>query len=68
MQKQKDYFLENRDQIIEYHKKYEKENRVKTNFYEKNRRNSYLNFKMAHKIKVRTNKAFKSQNVGKKNN
>ena len=65
IQKQKDCYLENRDRIIEYQKKYKKENRVKINFDEKNRRDSDLNFKLAHSIRVRTNKAFNYQNVRK---
>ena len=59
--------MKNRDQIIEYHKKYKKDKRDKINFYEKNRRDSDLNFKLVHNIRVRTNKAFKSQNVRKTN-
>ena len=65
IQKQKDYYLKNRDQIIEYHKKFKKENRDKKKFYGKNRRDSDLIFKIAHNIRVRNNKAFKSQNVRK---
>ena len=57
--------MKNRDQIIEYHKK--KENRDKINFYEKKRRDSDLNFKLAHNIRVRTNKTFKTQNLRKTN-
>ena len=67
IQKQKDYYLKNRDQIFGYHEKYQKENRDKIKFYEKNRRDPVLNFKLAHIIRVRTNKAFKSQNVRKAN-
>ena len=37
------------------------------NLYQKKRRDSDLNFKLAHNIRVRTNKAFKSQNVRKTN-
>ena len=67
IQPQKWFYLKNRDQLFEHHKKYKKENRDKINFYEKNRRDSDLNFKLAHSIRVRTNKAFKSQNVRKTN-
>ena len=67
MQKQKDCYLKKRDQIIGYHKKYQKKNRDKINFYEKNRRDPVLNFKLAHNIRVRTNEAFKSQKVRKTN-
>ena len=42
-----------------------KENRDKINSYEKNRRDSDLNSKLAQDIGVRTNKVFKSQNVRK---
>ena len=43
------------------------DNKGKINFYERNRRNSDLNFKLAHNIRVRTNKVFKSQNARKTN-
>ena len=66
-QKQKEYSSKNRDQIIEYHKKYKKENRDKINFYDENRGDSDLNFKLAHNLRVRTNKAFKTQNIRKTN-
>ena len=68
IQKQKAYYLKNRDQIIEYHKKYKKENIDNINSYEKNRRDSDLKFKLAHNIRVRTNKVFKSQSVRKSKN
>ena len=67
IQKQKDYYLENQDRINNNRKIYNKENRVKINFYEKNRRASVLNFKLACNLRSRTNKAFKSQNVRKTN-
>ena len=67
IQKQKDYYLKNQDGIINNQKIYNKENRVKINFYEKNRRASDLNFNLAHIIRVKINKAFKSQNVRKTN-
>ena len=65
IQKQKAYYLKNRDQLIENHKKYKKENRDKINSYEKNSRDSDLEFKLAHSIRVRTNNVFKCQNVRK---
>ena len=46
-------------------RKYRSDHKVKMNEYYKNRRHSDLKFKLAHKIRVRTNKAFKSQNVRK---
>ena len=65
IQKRKAYYLKNRDQLIENHKKYKKENRDKINSYEKNRRASDLEIKLAHSIRARTNNVFKSQNVRK---
>ena len=46
---------------------YNKQNREKTNLYEKNKRKFDLNFKLAHNIRVRTRQAIKSQNVDKLN-
>ena len=67
IQKQKTFYLKNRDQMFKYHRKYKRENRDKINFYGKNRRDPELIFKLAHTIRVRNNKAFKSQNLRKTN-
>ena len=48
-------------------KNYNKQNREKTNLYEKHKRRNDFNFKLAHNIRVRTRQAFKSQNVEKLN-
>ena len=57
----------NQNIILNNHKNYNKKNRLKINAYERQRRKADLNFKSAHNIRVRTNKAFKSQNVRKTN-
>ena len=57
----------NRDWVLNNRKTYVKKNRAKINLYQKRRRDSDLNFKLAHNIRVRTNKAFKSRNVRKTN-
>ena len=64
---QKNYYLDNRDQIIENHKNYIKQNREKIRLYEKNRKKTDLNFKIACNLRSRTSSAFKSQNVRKTN-
>ena len=57
--------IENRDLEHESHKKYYNENRAKTNPYEKKRRETDFNFKLAHNIRVTTHQAFKSQKIKK---
>ena len=57
------YYNEKREQRIEYSKLYAKQHRVKTNLYERNKRKTNLNFKLACNIRSRTNQVFKSQNV-----
>ena len=64
---QKKYYLDNRDQIIENHKNYKKQNREKVDIYEKNERKTYLHYEIACNLRSRSNKAFKAQNVRKKN-
>ena len=63
----KNYYLDNRDQIIENHKNYKKQNREIVNIYEKNKRKADLHDKIACNLRSRTNKAFKSQTVRKTN-
>ena len=63
----KDYYYVNRDWVLNNRKTYVKKNRAKINLYQKKRRDPGLNFKLAHNLRVRTNKAFKSQNVRKTN-
>ena len=63
IQRQKDFYLENRDSELERCKKYKILNREKIILYEKNKRKIDFNFKLAHNIRVRTRQAFKSQNV-----
>ena len=63
----KEYYYVNRDWVLSNRKMYVKKNRAKINLYQKKRRDSDLNFKLAHNLRVRTNKAFKSQNVRKTN-
>ena len=62
-----EYYYVNRDWVLNNRKPYFKRNRAKINLYQKKRRDSDLNFKLALNIRVRTNKAFKSQNVRKTN-
>ena len=64
------YYNEKRNQRIEDSKLYAKQHRAKINLYEKNKRKTNINFKLACNIRSRTNQAFKSQNVKKlkKNN
>ena len=68
---QKKYYLDDRDQIIEYKKQYFQQNNNKViesyREYVKKRRDSDLKYKLACNLRSRTNKAFKSQNVGKAN-
>ena len=63
----KEYYYVNRDWVLNNRKTYVKKNRAKINLYQKKRRDSDLNFELAHNIRVRTDKAFKSQNVRKTN-
>ena len=63
----REYYYINRDWVLNNRKMYVKKNRAKINLYQKKRRDSDLNFKLAHNLRVRTNKAFKSQNVRKTN-
>ena len=63
----KEYYYVNRDWVLNNRKTYVRKNRTKINLYQKKRRDSDLNFKLAHNLRVRTNKAFKSQNVRKTN-
>ena len=63
----KEYYYNNRDQLLDKMKNYNKLNREKINVYEKNQRKIDFNFKLAHNIRVRTRQAFKSENVEKLN-
>ena len=62
-----EYYNNKREQRIEYNKFYAKQNRARINLYEKNKRKTNLNFKLAGNLRSRTNKAFRSQNVEKLN-
>ena len=63
----KEYYYVNRDWVLNNRKMYVMKNRAKINLYQKKRRDSDLNFKLAQNLRVRTNKTFKSQNVRKTN-
>ena len=74
----KKYYIDNHNRIINKQKFYDKQNRDrkkeyfqqnknKRYQYEKNRRESDLNFKIACNLRSRTSKAFKSQNIKKTN-
>ena len=61
------YYNKKHEQKLQYQKLYAKQNRARINNNEKNKRKTDFNYKIAHNIRVRTNKAFKSQNVRKLN-
>ena len=63
----KEYCFVNRGWVLNNRKTYVKKNRAKINLYQKKKKDSDLNFKLAHNLRVRTNKAFKSLNVRKAN-
>ena len=67
----KNYYLENRDRIVNNQKLYNKQNRDKINTrlkeYFKKRKESDIYFKVACNLRSRTSKVFKSQNVRKIN-
>ena len=56
------YYNEKREQKLQYQKIYTKQNRSRINNYEKNKRKTDFNYKIAHNIRVRTKRAFKSLN------
>ena len=56
------YYKEKREQKLQYQKLYAKQNRMRVNNYEKSTRKTDFNYKIAHNIRVRTNRAFKSLN------
>ena len=57
------YYYINQDRILNNHKIYSKNIRSKINAYERQKRLNDCNFKLGCKIRGRTNRAFKSQNV-----
>ena len=56
------YYNDKREQKLQYQKLYAKQNRLRINNYEKNKRKTDFNYKIAHNIRVKTNRAFKSLN------
>ena len=56
------YYNEKREQKLQYQKLLTKQNRARINNYEKNKRKTDFNYKIAHNIRVRTNRASKSLN------
>ena len=54
------YYNEKRERKLQYQKLYAKQNRTVINNYEKNKRKTDFNYKIAYNIRVRTNRAFKS--------
>ena len=56
------YYNDKREQKLQYQKLYAKQNRLRINNYEKNKRKTDFNYKIAHIIRVKTNRAFKSLN------
>ena len=56
------YYNDKREQKLQYQKLYAKQNRSRINNYEKNKRKADFNYKIAHNIRVKTNRAFKSLN------
>ena len=63
----KGYYKEKCEQGIEYSKFYDRHNRTRINLFEKNKRKTLLNFKLACNLRLRANEDFKSQNVEKLN-
>ena len=63
----KNYYIKNRDSELERRKKYNSQNRGKTNEYVKNKMKTDLNFKLASYMRNRLYKAYKAQNVRKTN-
>ena len=55
----KEYNAANREKILAQKKKYQAANKDKTNEYYRNRRATNLNFKIAHNLRSRLNKALK---------
>ena len=56
------YYNDKREQKLQYQKLYAKQNRLRINNYEKNKRKTDFNYKIAQNIRVKTNRAFKSLN------
>ena len=56
------YYNAKCEQKLQYQKLYAKQNRMRINDYEKNKRKTDFYYKIAHNIRVRTNRAFKSLN------
>ena len=56
------YYNDKREQKLQYQKLYANQNRLRINNYEKNKRETDFNYKIAHNIRVKTNRAFKSLN------
>ena len=61
------YYNEKREQRKEYGKFYARQNRARINAYERQKRITDSNYKLAHNIRAVTRQAFKSQNVKKTN-
>ena len=59
------YYNEKREQGREYGRFYARQNRTRINAYERQKRITDPNYKLAHKIRAMTRQAFKSQNVEK---
>ena len=58
----KHYFYDNQNRILHNHKTYNKNNRSKTNAYERQKRKNDFSFKLHCNIRGKTNRAFKCQN------
>ena len=63
----KNYYHDNQNRMLIKNKIYKKQNREKTNIYEKNKRKTDLNNKIACNLRSRTSSAFKSQKFRKTN-
>ena len=61
------YYYEKREKRKEYGKCYARQNRARINAYERQKRITDSNYKLAHNIRAMTRQAFKSQNVMKIN-
>ena len=61
------YYYDNQNKILNDHKSYNKKNRSKINAYERQKKKTDIDYKLAHNIRSRTRQAFKSQNIRKTN-
>ena len=61
------YYYDNQNRILNNHKNYNKNNRLKINTYERLKRKNDINFNLFCNIRQRTKYAFKSSHIDKIN-